>query len=447
MNTMDIINTPGYFYSLAYWLSGFLVVCTNRKRNRDWKLWIVNIGFFLGLVSFMEYTDGIDVRFFMPCMVLDICMIFFYIYICCDFTKGNAGYYCARAFLTGEFIASLGWQLYYYGVNIRQVSYSRLSGILFLCIFYPLVFVLLFFLERRLQKGGSEVQINKRELITVVIITASAFTISNISYIYHNTPFSSRFNIEVFIIRTLVDLSGMAVLYAYHLQLKELQMKFEVDALQNILQMQYKNYQLSQESIDIVNQKYHDLKHQIILLKAEASTEKSLRYLEEIEQEIKVYEAQNKTGSKVLDAVLTSKTLYCQNNQITLTSVADGNAIAFMEDMDVSALFGNLLDNAIEGVEKLSDKEKKLIHLSVATHKNFLRIRVENYCEEKLKFKNGLPVTTKEDKRLHGFGLKSIQNTVKRYGGSVTAELCNNWFEIRILIPIGEGIYDRREKT
>ena len=52
-------------------------------------------------------------------------------------------------------------------------------------------------------------------------------------------------------------------------------MKFEVDTLQNILEMQYKNYQLSQESIEIVNQKYHDLKHQITLLKAEANSEKS----------------------------------------------------------------------------------------------------------------------------------------------------------------------------
>ena len=72
---------------------------------------------------------------------------------------------------------------------------------------------------------------------------------------------------DVFIIRTLADLSGMAVLYAYHIQVKEIQMRFEKDTLRNIMDMQYKNYKLSKESIDIVNQKYHDLKHQINLLK------------------------------------------------------------------------------------------------------------------------------------------------------------------------------------
>ena len=116
--------------------------------------------------------------------------------------------------------------------------------------------------------------------------------------------------------------------------------------------------------------------------------------------------------------------------------MADGSVLNFMEDMDISALFGNILDNAIESVEKLREPEKRLIHLSVAKQKNFLRIRCENYCEEQLKFENGIPVTTKKDRRFHGFGMKSIKSTAAKYGGSVTTDLKKNWFELRILIPL-----------
>ena len=49
-----------------------------------------------------------------------------------------------------------------------------------------------------------------------------------------------------------------------------------------------------------------------------------------------------------------------------------------------------------------------------------------------------MPVTTKKDKRLHGYGMKSIQSTVKKYGGSVTTGLRDNWFELRILIPLNQ---------
>ena len=202
------------------------------------------------------------------------------------------------------------------------------------------------------------------------------------------------------------------------------------------MDMQYQNYQLSKESMDMVNQKYHDLKHQITLLKAEADSGKSIRYLEKMENEIKVYETQNKTGNQVLDAVLTNKALLCQNEGIELKFMIDGAQLAFMKDMDISALFGNMLDNAIESVRKQENQEKRLIGLYVSQEKQFLRIRTENYCDEKLEFRNGLPITTKEDKHLHGYGMKSIRTIVEKYGGSAMASQKNNWFELKILIPV-----------
>ena len=434
----EIINTPGYYYSIAYILAAFIVTCTNRKRIAGGRRYAAHLVFFAALYSFMQLTDGVRQVFFLQAMMVSVTLILLYLYTCCEFTVPEAGYYCARAFISGEFAASLCWQVYFYTRDTVMPQYGQLWRWLEMAAVYGVIFVLIYLIEKRLQNDGVRVRINVRELLTVIVITVAVFAVSNMSYLDQNAIFSSPFAGEMFTIRTLVDLSGMAVLYAYHIQTRELQMKFEVDTLQNILEMQYRNYQLSQESIEIVNQKYHDLKHQITLLKAEANSRKSIQYLEEMEKDIRSYEAQNKTGNKVLDAVLTSKSLYCQNNGISLTCVADGTLLDFMAEMDISALFGNVLDNAIESVEKLEDKEKRLIHLSVAQQKGFLRIRVENYTEEKIAFINGMPVTTKKDKHLHGFGMKSIQSTVRKYGGSVTAGVRDNWFELRVLIPLGQ---------
>lgn len=287
------------------------------------------------------------------------------------------------------------------------------------------------------QKDLEEIHITRRELLVVIIIAASVFAMSNLSYLDQDGLFSGSFVTDIFIIRTLVDLSGIAVLYAYHIQVKEIQIRFEKDTLRNIMEMQYKNYQLSKENIDMVNQKYHDLKHQINLLKTQsyASAGKSTSYLEKMEREIRVYETQNKTGNPILDAVLTNKALLCQNKEIELKFIVDGGALSFMEDMDVSALFGNMLDNAIESAQKQQEKQKRLIWLYVTREKQFVRIRTENYCDEKIQFKNGMPVTTKKDRRLHGYGMKSIKSTVEKYNGSVVAAQENNWFELKILLP------------
>ena len=204
-----------------------------------------------------------------------------------------------------------------------------------------------------------------------------------------------------------------------------------------MLQNQYAQYKQSKESIELINYKYHDLKHQINILKTQSYTGKSTSYLEKMEREIRVYETQNKTGNQILDAVLTNKAMICQNKEIELKFIIDGEALSFMDDMDVSALFGNMLDNAIESAEKQQEKQKRLIWLYVTREKQFVRIRTENYCDEKIHFKNGMPVTTKKDRRLHGYGMKSIKSTVEKYHGSVVAAQENNWFELKILLPAG----------
>ena len=436
MNTAEVLNTPGYYYAIAYALSVFVITCTNERKIGRWKLAVVSCAQFALLLFFMTVTDGVRQELFVPSMLLIVLLLLGYIYICNDFSLREAGFYFVKAFINGEFAASLCWQIYYYLRYVRGIQGELLKWVELILV-YAVIFTILALMELNLKKDLEELHITRRELLVVIIIAASVFAMSNLSYLDQNGLFSGTFVMDIFIIRTLVDLSGIAVLYAYHVQVKEIQIRFEKDTLHNIMEMQYKNYQLSKENIDMVNQKYHDLKHQINLLKTQVYVGKSTSYLEKMEREIRVYETQNKTGNQILDAVLTNKAMICQNKEIELKFIVDGGALSFMEDMDVSALFGNMLDNAIESAEKQQEKQKRLIWLYVTKEKQFVRIRTENYCDEKIQFKNGMPVTTKKDRRFHGYGMKSIKSTVEKYHGSVVAAQENNWFELKILLPAG----------
>lgn len=120
-----------------------------------------------------------------------------------------------------------------------------------------------------------------------------------------------------------------------------------------------------------MNRKYHDLKHQLIVLRGEPDSVKRNTYLDQMENEIKIYEAQNKTGNAVLDTLLTSKSMYCIAHNISLTCVADGELLGFMDVMDICTIFGNALDNAIEFAEEIPEEEKRLIHVTVLYKKAF----------------------------------------------------------------------------
>ena len=151
-----------------------------------------------------------------------------------------------------------------------------------------------------------------------------------------------------------------------------------------------------------------------------------------------LFRSNQHTGNDVLDTILSDKQLYCSQHQITLTIVADGARLDFIETMDICSIFGNALDNAIEGVEKLADPQQRLIRVAVYTQNVFLIIRVENYCTAQLSVVDGEYRTTKHDKDMHGYGIKSIRYTAEKYGGSVSADCSDNWFHLSVLLPLPE---------
>jgi len=436
---IDWMNTPGGYYAAAYWLSCVMMIRSCPRRQNTAKTAGSLALFGAVLFGLMTVTHGSRQIFFIPLLLLYISMIWGTMYYNCRFDWRTSLYFTLRAFILGEFIASFEWQLFYLLTEFAGFPHSLLANVLLAAGVDILLTLLFYFLEQKNRDVNLKLEISRRELLSAGLIALAIFSVSNVSFLLQGTPFGSLLVQELFTIRTLIDLGGVAILYAFHVQMSEFEMRVAVERLNDMLEMQHNNYEVLEQSVNAVNQKYHDLKYQITVLKQEANAKESLDYLNQMEQDIKSYESQNKTGNKVLDTILTGKALYCQSCWIEMTSVADGKLLNFMDPMDISTLFGNILDNAIESVSKIEHKERRLIHVAVAQQKNFLRIRVENCCDQAPKFVDGIPQTTKKDKRYHGFGMRSIENTVKKYGGSVTAQAENGWFELRILIPLPEG--------
>ena len=434
---VDLGHTPGLYYALAYWLSLMVFLSVTKRRWPRGLTVVISILFLLVLGAFMAVTDGVGSWLFVLSMLVIFGLQFLAFWYLSAFSWRNALYYTVRIFILGEFAAAFEWQMFYFGLTSWNLPLNILINIPFLVVVHGLVFGIVWVIERRYREQSGELRLTGRELAVVILLGLFIFTLSNLSFASPSTPFSGGSDLEKFAIRTLADLGGVGLLFAYHIQLCEMSARMEKEYLRKLLHMQKEVYRVSAESVELINQKYHDLKHHIRLLRSELGPEEKLRYLDELEQDIKSYEAQNKTGNKVLDTLLTAKSLVCQSQGITVTCVADGKELDFMRPTDLSVLIGNALDNAIEGVSRIQDPEKRLIHISVTRQKSFIRFRVENCCEEEISFSDGLPLTRK-DARYHGYGLKSIRSVVEKYEGSMTVKARDGWFELRILFPRSE---------
>lgn len=429
-------DPPGVLYGLSYVLAVYGYSFFIRKSPLKMPKRVISFLLAVGTVALMAVTKDVPQIAFIPTVLVQWTVLFGAMYFANEMDWKQTLYYHIHMVLVGEFTASLQWQLCYFILHNEKIK-SILNGkLLFLVCVYVLVHVVVFGVGRNIYRSKAEVELTRRQIVTVAVVFAVVYAMSNISYVAPNTPFSGTLPKEIFNMHTWIDLGGIAILWAYHVQLIESQLKVDFDSMKNILDMQYASYQMSKQSVDLINQKYHDLKHQIHILREEFGSQSGLECLDKMQKEIESYEAQNKTGNKILDTILTGKSLYCQQNDIKLTCVADGHLLDFMDILDISSVFGNALDNAIESVGAIEEKEKKLIHITVCQTKGFVRIKIENCYNRELGFENGLPQTTKADRNYHGYGLKSIKATVKKYSGSVTIEAKDGWFELRILIPL-----------
>ena len=211
--------------------------------------------------------------------------------------------------------------------------------------------------------------------------------------------------------------------------------KREALKIQHSYEDKIKQYELSKESIDLINIKCHDLRKQIRTLRAHPELIDD-EELASIEKATRIYETNFDTGNSTLNIALSEKSLVAKKYNIELTSLVDGEALINLKPGDIYSLFTNILDNAIEAVKQVKDIDKRVVSLVVSKERGFLEIREVNYVFKKPVFINNMPQTTKVNTNLHGFGTKSIEYIVYKYNGKVNFKVLDDKFYLNILIPL-----------
>lgn len=214
---------------------------------------------------------------------------------------------------------------------------------------------------------------------------------------------------------------------------KNKKLQREINFLQQLHSKEKEQYFISKENIELINIKCHDLRHQIRTMGQTNAIDEAT--VTEIANLVDIYDSTYKTESEALNVILMEKSLLCKKDEIDFSCILDSSELSKMKDTDIYALFGNLLDNAIEAVRSLK-KEERTIGVVVKTVNGVITINVYNSYAGKIKYEGGLPITTKKEKANHGFGLKSIRNIVIKYGGQMRITTENGVFDVRIIFPV-----------
>ena len=154
-----------------------------------------------------------------------------------------------------------------------------------------------------------------------------------------------------------------------------------------------------------------------------------------LEESLNFYDSSVKTGNINIDALIQDKLIYCNSVGIEFTSLVDGNAFSDMTSSDVYFLLTNIIDNAIEAAEQFEEKEHRVITLTASKKQGVLFIEESNYYKGDISYNNdGSLKTTKDNKKYHGYGTKSIAYIVKKYDGKMEIEAKDKIFKVKIAI-------------
>lgn len=220
---------------------------------------------------------------------------------------------------------------------------------------------------------------------------------------------------------------AVCILGIFFIYIKKINERLElaVETERRLKEMQEKYYEAMLKKEEETRKYRHDLRNHLICLNALAKEEqakKVMAYIRNMEEQAKFIQQKfYTTGNKVLDALVN---YYGSLTELDTRLRVSGKVEHDLEitDADLCTVFGNLLQNAVEGVMRVSEGEK-YIWVKFEQGREYLRIRIENSAvfpeNNILQTKKIFTETIKKDKRNHGIGISNVQETVKRYQGKV----------------------------
>lgn len=298
-----------------------------------------------------------------------------------------------------------------------------------------IMFIVLILIKKFRNKEGRKMSFQDFMTISAPIIL-SIFVLYMMGIVVYDFRIAIIENIPLFLMVFLAFMFSSIysiIVSDHYLKVKAEEYRDRIRFIQ--MESQYKYYKERQEDERNVQRMYHDLKnHMLVLQKELASSEESKNYIQAVLNKIKPYERYIETGNRFLDIIISEKIKTAREHLIRTEAFADFTKMEFMDPMDISTLFGNALDNAIEACENVPEVDRVITIKTRWINENMV-IKFENPYNNKLNFLEGKLRTTKKNIQEHGFGTENIQIVVEKYKGDCRIITMDGKFILIIKIP------------
>ncbi len=273
--------------------------------------------------------------------------------------------------------------------------------------------------------------------IILSIVTLYSGTNKYSAWLFH--PPADYLALLVITLMSFISLLWCVTVLAKQQRLEQQNMFMEINR---------KYYEAMEQQHTEIRRLKHDLANHMQVLSALPKQERD-SYIKNLAEHTAAMHSLSYCGDSTVNAVLSVKKPLIEQHGIHMELSLDIPQELPFDKTDICALYANALDNAVEACMKL-EPEKRFITVKSKARKGLFCLEISNPAPEN----SGAPInqaiydgleydtyvniipTSKKDKTNHGFGLKSIRETVVRYHGNMELKTVNGVFDLFLYMPL-----------
>ncbi|MBQ4069642.1 MAG: GHKL domain-containing protein [Lachnospiraceae bacterium] len=293
-----------------------------------------------------------------------------------------------------------------------------------------IVFSLIVRITIILRKKKDTMNISLKLLLCVFAMPVGTCTGCIIQYFINNGFNDTYLEIVFYLIFIIVN-------YVSFIMFDTMQQYVIISAENSILEKESEFYYKQCENVQNMWEGLRNLKHDISnqyvcekLMLQKGEYEELEKHYDDMIGKLRFDEIYSKTGNIKIDSIINYKlTKIAELGAHIICNIKIPKEMKF-DNMDMVIIIGNLLDNAMDALKEVQDGK---VELNIRYMESNLLLKVSNsYAGNRRKSAKGEYITTKNDKKIHGMGLKSVKRTLEKYNGKLCITEEKNVFSVKL---------------
>ncbi|MDR0986924.1 MAG: GHKL domain-containing protein [Ruminococcus sp.] len=259
------------------------------------------------------------------------------------------------------------------------------------------------------------------------------------SYVIHSVVMHSFSSDDVFIVIVIIlgfIALNIFVVFEVDQISKLLRVKYESDIIKQQNALQLSHYTEMKENYNHYRKIVHDLRKHMNILAGMNNDARYKEYAKTVNEKMDMFFDEYESKCPILSIIMTQKIRAAKNNGIKLIMRMEDIDLSFISDTDITSIFANLWDNALEACMNVNPPDR-LINITLVKKGELIIIQFENSFDGKLltsQTKSEEEYLTTKDDSHSGLGLQIIKSAAENYGGHFIISHSDNLFTATLMI-------------